>query len=1023
MAGGHRPDRPCGKAVPEALRWKLIETMPMLHVPPLTCPETPEGSVMPESRNKKLVCQSPRAHRRRTFAAAIVVWMMLIPAFAGAQSPEIYLQLGYTTGDDVMANAIAFSPDGALLAAVSGSTTIRIWETVAGREIRTLSGHSGSVKSLAFLPDNHRIVSGGTDNMVRLWDVRTGGQLRLFRGHQQEVRELAVSPDGSMLASLDREAMRVWDIASGELVLTLPAPGDEGSSSGSVFPLYSMAFTPDNARILLTNQRGVAFIVGIRKRRVLSTLSNSDLSCYTCLRVMGFRRDGRAVIGGGSTLIVADLDRLEITKREFKSGSLAEFVTPDGSMIVTRTWSPYRLTVYDTGATERRSIPLDENVTNAAYSPVKRQAAVAALGDNLKLYDLQTGTVLQNFGAATCEPYDCNFSPDGTVITTQVFAPGPKTPVTHQNEIFNKAWSLRTGMEVADTTYPTASEGWSEYDERNRCFYGVRSEKTAYAESPFVDIIRVDAKDKNDISPRMYENHEKWKVVRRFRAHDQHVTATEASFTHGYIVTGSEDRTINLFTYPGATLIRTFRGHLGAVTRLALSPDGTRLLSESRDQTTRLWDVATGTELARFVSFADGEWIVITPEGYFNASPKGATHMNVRVGMDVYSMDNFYEKFFNPVYVASVLQGRKVEAVADIRKGILAPPEVKITSPAPGKEFTTDIATIAVTATDMGGGIDEIRLYHNGKAIGEETRGMKIVPKGNEAIRTYTVTLVDGVNTFRATAFSRDRSESNPYVLTVALAAPQKDVAMHVVAVGINKYKNPALNLNYAEPDARGIVDFFRRQGGGLFKSVDFRELYNEQATKEAILSKLDQLRSTNPQDAVIIYLAGHGENISDKWYFVPYELTYPEREQDIRAKAISSDELRGCVNAIRAQKILLLIDACKSGAVLVAFRGFEDRKAISQLSRSTGMYVVAASAKDQFAAEVKDLGHGVFTYVLLEGLKGKAAARGEPVTVLKLISYISDQLPVMTKKYNQEEQYPVMGSSQGMDFPLVIAN
>ena len=119
--------------------------------------------------------------------------------------------------------------------------------------------------------------------------------------------------------------------------------------------------------------------------------------------------------------------------------------------------------------------------------------------------------------------------------------------------------------------------------------------------------------------------------------------------------------------------------------------------------------------------------------------------------------------------------------------------------------------------------------------------------------------------------FSKDRTESNPYELIVKLAAPQKDVSMYLFAVGINKYKNPALNLNYAEPDARGIVDFFRKQGGGLFKSVDILETYNEQATKETIVSKLDQLRSTKPQDAVLLYLAGHGENINDKWYFIPY--------------------------------------------------------------------------------------------------------------------------------------------------------
>jgi uncharacterized caspase-like protein len=229
------------------------------------------------------------------------------------------------------------------------------------------------------------------------------------------------------------------------------------------------------------------------------------------------------------------------------------------------------------------------------------------------------------------------------------------------------------------------------------------------------------------------------------------------------------------------------------------------------------------------------------------------------------------------------------------------------------------------------------------------------------------------------------------------------------------------LNLNYAEPDARGIADFFKQQGKGLFKNVVIREIYNKQATKENIVSKLSQLQNINPQDAVVIYLAGHGENINEKWYFIPHELTYPEREEDVKIKGISSDELSGYMKNIKAQKILLLIDACKSGAVLIAFRGFEDRKALSQLSRSTGVHIVAASTKDQFAAEVKELGHGVFTYTLLEGLGGKAAGAREAVTVRKLMGYVEERLPEITKKYKQEAQYPVV-DSRGMDFPLVMA-
>ena len=425
------------------------------------------------------------------------------------------------------------------------------------------------------------------------------------------------------------------------------------------------------------------------------------------------------------------------------------------------------------------------------------------------------------------------------------------------------------------------------------------------------------------------------------------------------------------------------------------------------------------TEVAKMYLFTNGEWIVITPEGYFNASPNGAKLLNVRVGKNVYAIDNFYEKFYSPAYVASILEGKKVAAASDIRKGVLPPPTVKIVYPGAGREYQSDTLNVTVCAKDAGGGVDEIRLFQNGKAIGEDTRGMKSVSKANEVVRTFSVILVDGPNSFRATAFSKDRSESDPSEVTVSLAAPRKEVSLHVLAVGINTYKNPALSLNYAEPDARSIAAFFKNGKSELFKDVEVSEIYSEQATKPSILASFTQLQKTNPQDVVLIYLAGHGENINDKWYFIPYELTYPERETELTSKAISSDDLKESINKIKAQKILVLIDACKSGAVLLAFRGFEDRKALSQLSRSTGVHIVAASTKNQFASEVKELGHGVFTYTLLGGLSGKAAGAGEIITVRKLMGYIEEQLPELTKKYKQEAQYPVV-DSRGMDFPLV---
>jgi WD40 repeat protein len=509
------------------------------------------------------------------------------------------------------------------------------------------------------------------------------------------------------------------------------------------------------------------------------------------------------------------------------------------------------------------------------------------------------------------------------------------------------------------------------------------------------------------------------RIVKRFPGHTDMIKALAFSRNGQFILTGSWDQQILLWEAKSGRRIKTFTGHAGIIYTLEFSSDNKNFVSTSNDNTVRLWDIAAGREIAQFISFVDGEWIVITPEGYFNASPGGAKHLSVRLGNRIFPIDNLYETFFDPIYVASVLQGKKVEATADIRKGIQSPPEVRILSPSPGAVLATDTVTIQVGARDTGGGIEEIRLYHNGKALGGDQRGLKLVSRGGETVRDFQVTLVDGANTFRAVGFSSDRTESNPYEMTVLLSAPSKEVSLYVLAVGINKYRNPALNLNYAVPDARGIAGFFRRSQR-LFKKVTIWEIYDEEATKEGILAKLRELEKTHPQDAVLIYLAGHGENVKDVWYFIPHELTYPEREEAVQTKGISSIEFSASMKNIRAQKILLLVDACKSGAVLVAFRGFEDRKALSQLSRSTGTHVVAASTKDQFAAEVRELGHGVFTYTLLEGLKGKAAGGSDTVTVRRLMGYIEEQLPEISKKYKQEAQFPVV-DSRGMDFPLVI--
>jgi WD40 repeat protein len=119
-------------------------------------------------------------------------------------------------------NAVAFSPDGTLLAAGSGDGTILLAHVTAtvGHVTATVlaqaSGHLGPVEAVAFSPDGHTLASASTDHTVRLWRVEGNGSLTFLAtlaGHTQAVISVTFSSDGGTLASsADDHTVRLWDV-------------------------------------------------------------------------------------------------------------------------------------------------------------------------------------------------------------------------------------------------------------------------------------------------------------------------------------------------------------------------------------------------------------------------------------------------------------------------------------------------------------------------------------------------------------------------------------------------------------------------------------------------------------------------------------------------------------------------------------------------------------------------------------------------------------------------------------------
>lgn len=346
--------------------------------------------------------------------------------------------------------------------------------------------------------------------------------------------------------------------------------------------------------------------------------------------------------------------------------------------------------------------------------------------------------------------------------------------------------------------------------------------------------------------------------------------------------------------------------------------------------------------------------------------------------------------------------------------------------PKNGAVIDAESVEIAVQVTDNGGDVDEVRLYHNGRLVedkGQRAASITTRGGGKRVVQNFQIDLAPGENSIKAIAFSKERVESEPAEVKVMAKAASAKPAVHVLAVGINQYKNPSLNLNYGVSDAKGISGFFERQKQ-LFGEVKVTEVLDAKATREGILQGISGLRGTKPEDLVVVYLAGHGETDEEgNWYFVPHELVYPEKQEQLKSIGITGQQLQTEIQKLGARKVVLLIDACKSGGAVVTMRGFEERKALRQLARASGVHVVAAAAQDQLAGEIVRLNHGVFTYAVLEALKG--AADGSPkdgtVSIREMLSYIETRLPELSQEYRSKAQYPVV-DSRGMDFPMAQA-
>ena len=172
--------------------------------------------------------------------------------------------------------------------------------------------------------------------------------------------------------------------------------------------------------------------------------------------------------------------------------------------------------------------------------------------------------------------------------------------------------------------------------------------------------------------------------------------------------------------------------------------------------------------------------------------------------------------------------------------------------------------------------------------------------------------------------------------------------------------------------------------------------------------------------DVFVFYISGHGTTYDDgDYYYLPVNFRYTSKEE-IPIQGISKNDLIENLSLIKAGKTLVMLDTCNSGAFFAdsGQRGLNEKTAIDRLTRATGHATLAASSDSQSAMEGYE-GHGVFTYVLLEGLKGEADSNDDGfVTLLELASYVENEVPERSYEKWGYEQVP-QKDLRRQDFPI----
>jgi len=980
-------------------------------------------------------------------------------------------------------------PDGGrfILTGSSDQTAI-LWDKF-GRLVKTIKDHQGNVTAVAFSPDGTEMLTGSKDKTALLFDL-SGKVIQKFT-HNSEVNAVAFSPQGDkILTACKDNNVLLWSHSGGSL---------QHSFLGHKAAVLCVAFSQSGDTILTGSADGTAILwklngVKIREfkhakevqavaityvnglMKIVSASSDGSLKIWNLTdetttsfklydrdaRTLKASADGQYVLSGSGANNAAKMidikGRLRLELTGYTSTITALTISPDeASLLVGHADSTAKL--WDLASLKVQNFPFPGKLESVDFSP-----ATPTLGGKFILVGCEDhfsrildskGNVVDAFPSAD----RAVFSPDGKYVltgnsdgTTKLWNIANKTSVALQHKesrITALAFSPVAGaQQFAVGSYDGAVIVWDSAGAPARHFKivslaPVRSlsfsrdgKSLAFGSEGGLTKVR-------DLSGNLlHEFPNRQRGIQNIRSLAFSPADLDGLNEGKYVIRSSGSNAERWDLETGT--ITTYTGHTSEISAVAYAQKGKTIFTGSKDGTIKIWNAASGKEVATMVAIGAADWAVTSPSGLFDASPGAMKLLHFTAGLEVIGFDQLKVRYYEPGLLQKLLGFIKydVRNVSDI--GVLELyPEI---------DAKIDGDSLRIKLSIRSGGLGKLSLFINGKEVSESIND-NCDTQLSVGLIQYAKYYEPGVNTLALRVFNNAGwLKSKAYELSYFPAdmpvsgrgvssnnnneSPSLGNAkphLYAIVVGTSDYSGDQLDLRFPDLDAAAMAVAFQNAGTALFEDRVHLTLLTSTGTAEKSSSKTAiaaAFKACSEQakaiDILIVYFAGHGLTYGSaeqsQFYYLTKDIGSPDlNDPSVRDQyTVSSEDLTHWLTAIPARKQVMIFDACNSGKVVEALASIGGRelnasqiRAFDRMKDRTGMFILTGAAADKVSYEASQYGQGLLTYSLLQGMSGMALGPGKLVDVMTLFQFARNEVPVLAKGIKQI-QVPVLAFPDG---------